>query len=1446
MYNLADINWLSKYHAVIACHEKQVRIPYKNDVLVIHRVRRKSRISIISCIKTHKYIKKGCQVFLIQVTKKETKEKQLKDLPIVRDFSKVFPEDLLGLPPTRKVEFQIDLVPGATPVARVSYRLAPTEMKELSDQLKELSDKGFIRPSSLPWGSSNPICQKEFVIVFIDDILIYSRNKKEHEKHLKTILELLKEEKLYAKFSKCEFWIKTIQFLGHVIDSKGIHVDPKKIKAIKDWASPTTPTVIRQFLGLADYYQRIIKGFSKIAKSLTKLVQKNKKFDWEEEYEEAFQLLKQKICNAPILALPEGSNDFVVYCDALHKGLGVVLMQREKVISYPSKQLKIYKKNYTTHDLELGVVVFALKIWRYYIYDTKCIVFTDHKCLQHILDQKELIMRQRRWSELLSDYDCKIHYHLRKANTPMISVNVHAGLGGCRNCEKPLQDVGASHQWLHFSSGSGNLLHWQWEVLLPAEAVNTACYVQNRVLVTKPQNKTPYEHLHGRTPSIGFMRPFGCPITILNTLDSLGKFDRKVDEGFLVGYSVSSSGPTWLFDIDTLTKTMNYQPVTAGNQSNPSNTDGDVAFDKKEPESEVNVSPSSSAQSKKHDDKTKREAKGKNHVESLTGYRNLSAEFEDLSDNSINKDNAAELEDITYSDDEDDFGAEDDFNNLETSITEEGVDYEEVFAPVARIEAIRLFLAYASFMGFMVYQMDVKSAFPYGTIKEEVYVCQPSGFEDPDYPDKVYKVVKAELDGKSASTPIDTEKPLLKDPDGEDVDMHTYRLMIGSLMYLTSSRPGIVFAVCACARFQVTPKDSHLHPIKRIFRYLKGKPHLGLWYPKDSPFNLVAYSDSDYTCANLDRKSTTGGCQFLGYRLISWRCRLISWQCKKQTVVATSSTKAEYVAAASCCAQVLWIQNQLLDYGANGVNTPRCDEDMLELMELTIFLFPSDEKVRIEVCAVDLQVNDVTRLEALVDKKKVKITEATIRDALHLDDVEGIECLPNEEIFAELARMGYEKPSTKLTFYKASFSSQVGKGFSEVETPLFEGMIVEQQVDEGNAEVNVKDVSTAGVAAEGDVSAANDVVPTAVAQALEITKLKQRVKKFERMNKASKLQILKKVGIAQRIETSDDTIMDNVSKQGRIITDMDANVDVILEDAKEVVVEKSADVDENADVQGRQAESQAQIYQIDLEHANKVLSMQDDEVEPAELQEVMEVVTTAKLITEVVTASSATITTAAPQLTIAAAPTLTTAPSAARKRKGVVTRDHEETTTSSTIIHSEAKSKDKEAQARKNMMIYLRNVAGFKMDYFNGMTYDDIRPIFEKHFNSNVAFLLKTKLQMDEEDNRELKRLSESQEDKAAKKQKVDEEVEELRKHLMIVLNEDDDVYTKATPLALKVLYTSSNLEKSKKCSWSSKGQELEAVRVMWCANYHIYYNTVDFAGRDEISTYKVHSGSDA
>ncbi|GJS44394.1 putative reverse transcriptase domain-containing protein [Tanacetum coccineum] len=470
---IIGMDWLRRCHAVIVCDEKLVQIPYGNETLTFcgneSSNGRESRLTVISCSKAQEYMAKGCQVFLAQISakKKEDKSegKQIKDVPIVRDFPEVFPEDLPGLPPARPVEFQIDLIPGAAPVARAPYRLAPSEMKELSEQLQELSDKVISKPSS-SFTLGIPVERNRYPLPRIDDLFdqlqgssIYSKidlrsgyhqlrvreqdisktafrtryghyefqvmpfgltnapaDEKEHEEHLKAILELLKKEQLYAKFSKCEFWIPKVQFLGHVIDSRGIHVDPAKIESIKDWASPKTPTEIRQFLGLAGYYRRFIEGFSKIAKSMTKLTQKGIKFDWGEKEENAFQLIKQKLCSAPILALPEGSEDFVVYCDASHKGLGAVLMQREKVIAYASRQLKVHEKNYTTHDLELGSVVFALKIWRHYLYGTRCTVFTDHKSLQHILDQKELNMRQRRWLELLSDYDCDIRYHPGKAN----------------------------------------------------------------------------------------------------------------------------------------------------------------------------------------------------------------------------------------------------------------------------------------------------------------------------------------------------------------------------------------------------------------------------------------------------------------------------------------------------------------------------------------------------------------------------------------------------------------------------------------------------------------------------------------------------------------------------------------------------------------------------------------------------------------------------------------------------------------------------------------------------------------------------------------------------------------------------------------------------------------------------------------------------------------------
>ncbi|GKC51211.1 putative reverse transcriptase domain-containing protein, partial [Tanacetum coccineum] len=354
---IIGMDWLAKYQAVIVCAEKIVRIPWGNETLIVRGDGsdrgNETRLNIISCTKTQKYMLKGCPIFLAHVTTKETEDKsekkRLEDVPIVRNFPEVFPEDLSGLPPTRQVEFQIDLIPGAAPVARAPYRLAPSEMKEFVyskidlrsgyHQLRVREEDipktafrtryGHYEFQVMPFGLTNApavfmdlmnrVCKPfldKFVIVFIDDILIYSKNKKEHEEHLKAILELLKKEELYAKFSKCEFWLPKV-LLG------------------------------------------TIEGFFKITNSMTKLTQKGVKFDWGDKQEAAFQLIKQKLCSAPILALPEGIEDFIVYCDASIK---------------------------------------------------------DHKSLQHILDQKELNTRQRHWLELLSDYDCEIRYYPGKAN----------------------------------------------------------------------------------------------------------------------------------------------------------------------------------------------------------------------------------------------------------------------------------------------------------------------------------------------------------------------------------------------------------------------------------------------------------------------------------------------------------------------------------------------------------------------------------------------------------------------------------------------------------------------------------------------------------------------------------------------------------------------------------------------------------------------------------------------------------------------------------------------------------------------------------------------------------------------------------------------------------------------------------------------------------------------
>jgi hypothetical protein len=256
----------------------------------------------------------------------------------------------------------------------------------------------------------------KFVVVFIDDILIYSNNEKEHAKHLRIVLQRLRDHKLYAKFSKCEFWLDSVKFLGHTISKDGISVNPSKVQEVMDWKPPKFVHQIRSFLGFMGYYRRFIPDFSRITKPMTELLKKGVKFVWSEACEKAFHTLRQHLTSAPVLVQPDNSKPFEVFCDASGTGLSCVLVQEGRVIAYASRALRPHEINYPTHDLELAAVVHALKIWRHYLMGNRCNIFTDHKSLKYIFTQSDLNMRQRRWLELIKDYDLEVHYHPGKAN----------------------------------------------------------------------------------------------------------------------------------------------------------------------------------------------------------------------------------------------------------------------------------------------------------------------------------------------------------------------------------------------------------------------------------------------------------------------------------------------------------------------------------------------------------------------------------------------------------------------------------------------------------------------------------------------------------------------------------------------------------------------------------------------------------------------------------------------------------------------------------------------------------------------------------------------------------------------------------------------------------------------------------------------------------------------
>nr|GEY12251.1 hypothetical protein [Tanacetum cinerariifolium] len=803
-----------------------------------------------------------------------------------------------------------------------------------------------------------------------------------------------------------------------------------------------------------------------------------------------------------------------------------------------------------------------------------------------------------------------------------------------------------------------------------AGAVNTVCYVQNRVLVTKPNSKIPYELLLGRTPSIGFMRPFGCHVTILNTLDPLGKFDRKVDKGFLVGYSVNSkafrvfnrSGPTWLFDIDTLTQSINYQSVVTGNQPNSSagiQENLDAGKVGKEPVStqQYVLLPLWSTSSKDSQNiyvdaallinrmrvkvnaaSTPVTAVGPNSTNNTNSF-NAADPFNTAVSPTFeigrkflfvdpsrypNDPNMPALEDIIYSDDEEDVGAKADFSNLETSITsmrkvvkdqggltqinnedfhtgmfayflsqEEPKRVHQALKDPSWIEVMQNELLQFKMQNVWelctAFEKLMKGNFQMSSIGELTFFLRLQVKQKQDRifisQDKYVAEILRKYgftDVKSTSTPIEIEKPLLKDPN-----------------------------------------------VKRIFRYLKGKPHLGLWYPRDSPFNLVAYYDSDYAGASLDRKSITGDSKSVAGLWQFW------------TSVSIKKT------------------------------------------------------------------NDVVRLQALIDREKVIIAEDTIRQALQLDDVDGVNCLLKEEIFAELVRMGYEKPSTKLTFYKASFSDQ-WKFLIHTFSSRMMMMIMKYL--------------------------------------LNLLHLHLHMLLHHHHHHTKNLSLLS-------LQAESTQPSSPPQQQPSQTTDISMTLLNTLLETCATLTKKVANLEQD---------KLAQAIEI-IKHKQRVKSMQDfDEAAPAKVEEVIEVVTAAKLMTDVVTTAATTITAA--QVPKASAPW---------KRKGVIIQDPEETATTSVIVYSEVKSKDKGKEAELNANINWNDV--MKQSRRRGHRSEGKEGSKGKGENLNHN---------------------------AAKKQRIDEETEELKTHLQIVPN-DDDVYTKATPLALKRRFRDA-LEASQKRFQSS------------------------------------------
>ncbi|KAL8088870.1 hypothetical protein AgCh_038582 [Apium graveolens] len=417
---ILEMDWLSKHDAKIDCQNKKVMVKTPDERIVTFKGQKQAK-KFLTMIQAKKLLRQGCEHFFAYVINRSQEPAKLEDIPVVSEFPDVFPNELPGLPPDREIEFAIDLAPGTEPVSKAPYRMAPVEMKELAKKLQELLEKGVIRPSVSPWGAPVLFVKKKdgSMRLCIDyrELNKLTIKNKYPLPIIDDLFDQLKRAKYFSKidlrsgYHQLKIKPEDIQKTAFRTSNEGIKVDPAKIEAITNWERPRTPTEVRSFLGLAGYYHRFVQNFSRIATPLTKLTRKNEKFVWNDKCEESFQELKRRLITAPVLSLPDDQGNFVIYSDASHKGPGCVLMQHDKVIAYASRQLKPHEQKYHTHDLELAAIVFALKIWGHYLYGEKCEIYTDHKSLKYIFTQKKLNMRQKRWLELIKDYNCTINYH---------------------------------------------------------------------------------------------------------------------------------------------------------------------------------------------------------------------------------------------------------------------------------------------------------------------------------------------------------------------------------------------------------------------------------------------------------------------------------------------------------------------------------------------------------------------------------------------------------------------------------------------------------------------------------------------------------------------------------------------------------------------------------------------------------------------------------------------------------------------------------------------------------------------------------------------------------------------------------------------------------------------------------------------------------------------------